>query len=170
MAVEILPKKYRRNLQRAFVLHPSLSFKAWWWSAKSVLTEGLQDKVIMCETISELFENLGGRICVLPEYAYRHEGTHHAGRELLVLAKGRTWDETMEKIEMKAKNSLYMWDMDCIAFLEKEKLDLAAQERYADAALVMDELQAIQAEVETLKTEIDWLGGDWKREPEIQKV
>jgi len=170
MAVEILPVKYRRNLQRAFLLHPSLGFKAWWWSAKSCLTKGLQNKVVMCDTVAELFENLGGRTCVLPEYVYRHEGTHDAGRELLVLAKGRTWDQTMEKIEQKAKNSLYMWDMDCLAYLQKEKIDLAAQERYADAALVMDEIQAIQAEVDTLQSEIDYLGGEWKKEPEIQKV
>ena len=45
------------------------------------------EQVVFCDTIASLFAELGGRTCVLPEYAYNHEGAMHKGRELLVLAK-----------------------------------------------------------------------------------
>lgn len=79
-AHDILPKKYRRNLQRAFVLHPTFWLKAWWMKSKGGIGEDVTKKVVMCDTIAELFEELGGRTCVLPEYSYRHEGVSHGGR------------------------------------------------------------------------------------------
>jgi len=45
-AHEVLPKKYSRNLQRAFVLHPNFYFKAWWLKSKGSVGDGVAKKAL----------------------------------------------------------------------------------------------------------------------------
>jgi len=149
--MDILPSKYKRNLQNLFVLHPTFWFKM----SSFPFDSKTQQKIKYVDTIDDLFKHLGRRGTILPGYAYDAEGSLHHSRQLLVRAKQQSWDRTMLELEEAAKLRLLERDRNTLDFLGSEKQRFLREELYADAELVKDEMEALRSEILSLETEME---------------
>eukprot|EP00658_Telonema_sp_P-2_P024087 TRINITY_DN19662_c0_g1_i1.p1 TRINITY_DN19662_c0_g1~~TRINITY_DN19662_c0_g1_i1.p1 ORF type:complete len:343 (+),score=107.59 TRINITY_DN19662_c0_g1_i1:138-1166(+) len=147
----LFPERYREGVGRVFVLHAGLWFKM---VAKRSLPAELSDRMTFCSTSAELYNELGSKTIILPEYVFDHPGEAAPGRKLFQRSCGHHWQLSLEQMASKAKRTLLRRDQECLKFLVAEKARLLEQEQWADVALIVDETEAIRDEIRRLEAEI----------------
>jgi len=151
---EMLPMRIRNGVGRIFILHSGMWFQM---ALNRSLPVELAQKVVFCDSIDDLYEQLGSKTVIFPEFVFAHEGGKGPAREIFAVACGGKWNQTMSALAAKAKQTLLWRDEECLEYLTMEKARFVKDERYADAALLTEEIDAIYSEIGQLRAELEAL-------------
>ena len=61
----------------------------------------MANKLNFCNSVDQLYEQLGSKSIVLPEYVFEADGELSGQRDLLATSSGRHWNLAIDKLKSK---------------------------------------------------------------------
>jgi len=157
--VAVLHPKYRKNLSRLWVLHPTITTRMVITSLQTMTTAKATKKLVYCDTVNELLDNMHSRRLILPDYVYRKEGSampslmgDSRGANLMITTRRILWDDTIVRQQRKRRQTLLTRDKESLEFFKEHLATLLTAGRYDDAKNVEDDIAALEVEIRDLQT------------------
>jgi len=155
----VLPHKYKHNIKKCYILHPSIATRMMMTTLSSALGTMGRKKVVYCSTVNELMDQMHARRIILPDYVYRKEGAvfdkDPRGEELMVQNRKLLWDDTIIRQQRKRKVQLLSRDQESLEYFHERLASLVEAGRYEEAQRVEQDIAALEDEITDLRMALE---------------